>query len=614
MKLHVPFFLIVTVGTLMTFSALCDSAVHNENGRLASGLIYLRTGNFSSFRVNPPLVSLVGAIPSFLTGAQHATRAKLGISTFGREEYHAGKLFVGENSNHYRTLLFTGRVCCVILILLFSLFSFQFVKALYGKFGVFFFAGMWLFNPYFLGHGHLIVPDVASGVFALFSVYRYWRWLREPNPNNMLYAGLALGLAELTKFTLLIFYPLFILLWLLYRTQKNDTEAKLSFRNHFLRLCSIFAISALLINMGYMFEETGNQLRSFKFQSKLFCGTKTRDEIPLTGGNRFAGDGNFIETGLGYLPVFLPRDYIQGIDTQRLDFEQGKPSYMRGTWSDHGWYTYYLYALLLKTPTGTLALFILAVFCTVFLRCCNLDWRDELVVLLPGVSLLLFVSSQNGFSVHSRYAIPAIPFFFLWCCKITRSFTPELKLTSSKISYVIRRLSIFLLGWSIFSSLWVYPHSIAYFNELAAAIPAPGEKWGSAQQNQNSTIWQKVSNLFDCGPLNGPRHLLDSNIDWHQDLYSLERWYKKHSQAANLTPVCMCECITSTIHLPVCQKKQTDCNVKQWYAVSVNTLYGQNLYHNLFLRFKPTAIIGYTIYIYYLSEDEVNDVLSETGW
>ncbi|MBR2693160.1 MAG: glycosyltransferase family 39 protein [Thermoguttaceae bacterium] len=609
MKLYVSYFLIVVVGSLMTFSALRDSAVHNENGRLASGLIYFRTGRYSSFRVNPPLMSLVGAIPALLTGAQHATRAKLGISSFGREENLAGKLFVSENGVLYRTLLFTGRVCCIILILLFSLLSFQFVKELYGKAGVFFFVGMWLFNPYFLGHGHLIVPDVASGVFALFSVFRYWRWLREPNTKNVIYAGLALGLAELTKFTLLIFYPLFILLCLLYRTHKNDTVVVLPFRKHFLQLCSIFAISAILINMGYMFEETGNQLRSFKFQSKMFCGTNTHDEIPVTGGNRFAGNGNFLETGLGYLPVFLPKNYIQGIDTQRLDFEQGKPSYMRGEWSDHGWYTYYLYALLLKTPTGALALFLLAVFCTVFLRCCNLDWRDELVVLLPGVSLLLFVSSQNGFSVHSRYAIPTLPFFFLWCCKINRSFTPELNSTCPRMSRVIRRLSVFLLGWSIFSSLWVYPHSIAYFNELAAVIPAPGEMNSFSQQNLDFTAWQKVRNLFDSGPLNGPRHLLDSNVDWHQDLYNLERWCKKHPQVINLVPVCSCDCVANVLHLPASQKKQVDCNMRQWYAVSVNTLCGQSLYHNLFLKFRPKAIIGYTIYIYYLSENEVNGIL-----
>lgn len=44
------------------------------------------------------------------------------------------------------------------------------------------------------------------------------------------------------------------------------------------------------------------------------------------------------------------------------------------------------------------------------------------------------------------------------------------------------------LGWFLASSLWIYPHSLSYFNESIG------------------------------GPLNGPKHLLGSNVDWGQDL------------------------------------------------------------------------------------------------
>ena len=48
--------------------------------------------------------------------------------------------------------------------------------------------------------------------------------------------------------------------------------------------------------------------------------------------------------------------------------------------------------------------------------------------------------------------------------------------------------ALILLLWSITSSLWIYPHSLSYFNETIG------------------------------GPLNGPEHLLGSNVDWGQDL------------------------------------------------------------------------------------------------
>jgi len=54
---------------------------------------------------------------------------------------------------------------------------------------------------------------------------------------------------------------------------------------------------------------------------------------------------------------------------------------------------------------------------------------------------------------------------------------------------------------SIGGSLSIYPHSMSYFNLLAG------------------------------GPRNGPEYLLNSNIDWGQDLLFLERWIKTKPQA-----------------------------------------------------------------------------------
>ena len=117
-------------------------------------------------------------------------------------------------------------------------------------------------------------------------------------------------------------------------------------------------------------------------------------DIPLEGANRFAG------TWFGNLPVPVPANMVQGIDTQRYDFERGLPSYLRGQWADHGWWYYYLYALAIKEPLGTWCLVVLAVGVTIFGQrkrivplssdgngkvASSASWRDEMVVLVPGL-------------------------------------------------------------------------------------------------------------------------------------------------------------------------------------------------------------------------------------
>ena len=48
---------------LLGYVGLTSSAVYNEEGHLASGLVHLRSGSFSAFAVNPPLPRMVAALP-----------------------------------------------------------------------------------------------------------------------------------------------------------------------------------------------------------------------------------------------------------------------------------------------------------------------------------------------------------------------------------------------------------------------------------------------------------------------------------------------------------------------------------------------------------------------
>ena len=61
-----------------------------------------------------------------------------------------------------------------------------------------------------------------------------------------------------------------------------------------------------------------------------------------------------------------------------------------------------------------------------------------------------------------------------------------------------RILTVLCLLATVSSTLAVYPHELAYFNEAAG------------------------------GPENGYRHLLGSNLDWGQDLVLLKRWLLRH--------------------------------------------------------------------------------------
>ncbi len=87
------------------------------------------------------------------------------------------------------------------------------------------------------------------------------------------------------------------------------------------------------------------------------------------------------------------------------------------------------------------------------------------------------------------------------------------------------------LTWSVGSSLAVYPHSLSYFNELAVVLPTVVDASYPQPINQSDGhrgILSRIKYALTAGPRNGPRHLLDSNIDWGQDLFYLKDWLDVH--------------------------------------------------------------------------------------
>jgi hypothetical protein len=136
-----------------------------------------------------------------------------------------------------------------------------------------------------------------------------------------------------------------------------------------------------------------------------------------------------------------------------------------------------------------------------------------MVLLVPPAVIFAVASYKCGFSHHSRYIMPCVPFVFVWLGQFgiwmehLSRWLPSPRFGEKgwgrrepvRGGAALGVVSGLLLAWTIGSSLYVYPHSLSYFNELAG------------------------------GPKNGPAHLLNSNVDWGQDLLFLEKWAEQNA-------------------------------------------------------------------------------------
>lgn len=135
------------------------------------------------------------------------------------------------------------------------------------------------------------------------------------------------------------------------------------------------------------------------------------------------------------------------------------------------------------------------------------------------------------------------------------------------------------------SSLSIYPHSLSYFNLLAG------------------------------GPRNGHAHLLDGNLECGQDLLFLEKWIKRHPEAR---PIHVGYWGFLPLRAVGMNPSQFDFELtdpqfipKGWYAISVNNLRGdyrvENRKYRSFLARTPVTVIGYTIYVYEITDTKMID-------
>jgi len=562
---------------IMAVAASLHCPSLNEPGHLSAGVYIWEFGRFGVYRVNPPLVRVVAAAPIRFVGSKanwdHCFEGPL-----ARPEFQVGADFIAANGEQSFLLFTLARWACIPFSLIGAAVCLRWAGKLYGHGAGVFALTLWCFCPNIIAYGSVITPDVAATSLGLAACYTFWLWLREPTWTRTLVSGLVLGLAELAKMTLVIFFALWPLMWLVYRLPSRKTMTRRDWTREVGMIGARMLVAVYILNLGYGFEGSLTPLSKFQFVSATLRGT---DDSARPVGNRFA------DSWLGYAPVPLPKNYLLGMDLQKHDFEEyHSPSYLRGQFSPQGWWYYYLYALAIKVPLGTWFLVCLAAVVGHWAKA-KVRWRDEFILLCPAVVILIFVSSQTGFSEHIRYVLPAFPFAFIWISRASVIF--------NRHHYLLATVASVALVWSISSSLWVYPHSLSYFNELTG------------------------------GPLGGPKHLIHSNVDWGQDLLYLKRWLDKHPEArplklayfGNFDPIHAGIEYTAPGEIPMAG---VDSSAQPrippgWYAISVNFVRGLPFFiyrgdgtkvlleQNALAAFQqlsPVAMAGYSIYIYHV--------------
>ena len=413
-----------------------DEAVH-----LAAGHSYWATGDFRLNVEDPPLPKLLWALPGLLDGS---ASFRPGAELWERgEEWLIGNDFLYCEVGRVERLLMPARR----------------VNLLFGV-GVVVLVGVWArrlwasedagvvasalaaFDPTLVGISGVLSSDAALTFFTFLSAYCLWEYAGGLDRRWLVTTGVALGLTLGSKFSAVA------------------------------TVAGLLAGVAGFVTLGGSFDASGGGTLATRLRSCLTPGVR----ITILA---------LVTLACLYFVVRFP-DWGRGLKQQLVRGATGDPHfYFLGEVSGKPSPWYFLVALLVKLPLGTLGLTVAGAARAVASRRTPSE-RWPLLVLPPAVFLLAV--TLGGVNLGVRVALPSVPFLWLLAGGI---MAPG--------SWTLARVLLSTVGFLsvMASAVGEFGRPLSYFNEYA---PTPADRL---------------------------RLLGDSNLDWGQGLPALKRWMRE---------------------------------------------------------------------------------------
>jgi hypothetical protein len=456
-----------------------NSATFDEGAHLPAGYTHLALGDHRLNPEQPPLAKLLAAVPLLAVGPELRSND---VSWTAARQWEFGRRFL-YRWNDADLLLFLGRLPIVALAACLVVAVFVTARQLFGPLAGAIAAFLAALSPDVLAHGALVTTDLAFALFFFLAVIAFERALERATPGRLLAAGLATGAAFATKFSAPILLAVLGLFGLWTALADAPCVASPGGRPRLaegrgrrlwhvaLLLAAVAATSLVVVWAAY------------GFRAVLSPDPTVRAELrgPLVADHVGLLERAVASAGRARI---VPEDYARGV-LFVAEHSAARSAFLLGERSDHGFPHYFAVTFLLKTPVPLLLLTVLALA-----RVPRLPRREAVLLWLP-VAVYLAATTTRGLQIGHRHLLPTYPFLFVAAGEALAGLRGW---RAPKGTVLAAALGL----WYAAGTLVQHPHHLAYFNEIAG------------------------------GSKNGWRLLVDSNLDWGQDLKRLAEWLQEN--------------------------------------------------------------------------------------
>ncbi len=586
---------IIAAATVIAIaSSWNDSPVVDEVPHIGAGYTYVAKQSYLFNPEHPPLAKSVAALPLLtlpIDQTIYNRSYQANWPTDANGEWNFGRTLIYHSGVDPIKLVRLMKLPMLLFFILTAILIFVWTRSLYGPRGGLLALFLFSFSPTVLAHSRLVTTDVAALWGVTLATFFFVRYLANSSENvwrKFWLAAIAFGLAELTKFSLILLAPYFVVLGVIWGYAHGKV-----FQTVWKSILVMAVGLVIIVGPAYQYTLIHYGPTKQKMDTTTMLSTY---------GNRLYADTDIWASDKPILRPFA--EYALGILMVFQRNAGGNQTYFLGQIYNKAVKSYFPIVFGLKEPIPFLALALLALLGLIFVARPKENhikpWlRNHFseTAMLLWILIYWYTSINANLNIGIRHLMPVYSFTYILVAGQIIVLGRNILSTRGKQAHLAYDLVVYgLLGWILIEIIAAFPSYLSYFNEFALRRPS----WVSA----SDTNWTP----------GGQNYVVDSNLDWGQDLKRLADWVDANNvKKISLDYFGWAEqmfyldgkfvWITSGQYKNPAQFLKE--NPSGGYIAVSATFYEQSIVGDqnyAWLKdYKPVAFIGHSIFVWYIS-------------
>lgn len=458
----------------MFLSVRQESQTFDEPAHLYAGYSYWLRSDFGVNPEHPPLVKLIAALPVMMSRPKypeptnHFFRADSAIGGVRLLAYPGGDALL----NHARAAVSVFTFLLGLLVVLAA-------NEMFGQGTALFALALFVFDPLVLAHGPLLGTDMGATCCMFGTIYAFYRYVKRPSLARLAICALAAGLALSVKHSMLVVFPLLMLLAVIEVAMRRGERARYALR-----------LGGSIVAIGVVAIATLWACYGFRYDARPGGAPLAPPTAVFLQGLHHPAEAKAIAFAERH--HLLPEAYLYGLTDVTILSHEGRVMYLFGRLYPNGRWYYFPAALLIKLTVGFLLLLLLLPFARNIWgreRC-----REMLFLTIPPV--VYFAAAMGSkLDIGIRHVLPIMPFLIVLAAAGAVSLARHSRRWAWAVSV--------LLALHIASSLHAFPNYLPYSNEFFGGpsgthrvLADSNVGWGGGLKALHASIEQR--HLKDC--------------------------------------------------------------------------------------------------------------------